>query len=62
MLQMGMGHEEASKIGIEAFIVKPWILFPCTCGLCFASLFHLSYAIMGLSKSGYIMRKHLPWG
>ena len=28
VLQMEMGHEEASKIGIEAFIVKPWILFP----------------------------------
>lgn len=28
MLQMEMGFEVVGKIGIEVFVVKPWLIFP----------------------------------
>lgn len=35
VLQMEMGYEEADKIGIKVFVVKPWIIFhePVVCAL-----------------------------
>lgn len=47
---MEMGYEVVGKIGIEIFVVKPWIIFH-ESAVCFAGLFHLLYAIVGHSES-----------
>lgn len=50
MLEMEMEYEVVGKIGIEIFVVKPWIIFH-EPAVCFAGLFRLLYAIVGHSES-----------